>query len=102
MGDGLADLVGRQVGRHKWQKGGNKSIEGTAAFATSSFLVSMAMIAWFHGFGVMAVSPSAAAGRVAAVSAFCAAVELLPPRLVGDDNFSVPVAAIAMGRLLFR
>ncbi|CAN0246385.1 unnamed protein product, partial [Laminaria digitata] len=102
VGDGLADLVGRQIGRHKWKEGGSKSIEGTAAFASSSFLASMAMIAWFHHFGVLAVSPAEAAGRVAAVSAACAAVELLPPRLAGDDNFSVPVSALALGRWLFR
>jgi len=55
VGDGMADLVGRQFGKHKWRKGGEKSIEGSAAFASGSFLASMAMIQWFHRFGMLSV-----------------------------------------------
>eukprot|EP00903_Cladosiphon_okamuranus_P019448 g17882.t1 len=101
VGDGMADLVGRQFGKHKWRKGGEKSVEGSAAFASGSFLVSMAMIQWFHRFGMLSIKPAEAAARTAVVSLACAAVELLPPRLVGDDNISVPMTALVVGRLLF-
>lgn len=37
----------------------------------------------------------------AVVSLACAAVELLPPQLVGDDNVSVPIAALVIGRFVF-
>lgn len=47
------------------------------------------------------IKPAEAAARTAVVSLVCAAVELLPPRLVGDDNISVPVTALVVGRLLF-
>ncbi|CAM9912835.1 unnamed protein product [Pylaiella littoralis] len=100
VGDGMADLVGRKFGKHKWQKGGDKSIEGSAAFASGSFLASMVMIQWFHWFGMLPMKPAEAAAGAAVVSAACAAVELLPVRLVGDDNFSVPITALIVGRLL--
>lgn len=101
VGDGLADLVGRRYGKHKWRAGGTKSVEGTAAFAVSAFAASMALIGWFHCFGSLAVSPAAAAARVALVSVACAAVELAPSSSFGDDNLNVPVAALILGRLLF-
>ncbi|CAM9619402.1 unnamed protein product [Ectocarpus sp. 12 AP-2014] len=102
VGDGMADLVGRQFGKHKWRKGGEKSVEGSAAFVSGSFLASVAMIQWFHHFGLLSVTPTEAAARAAAISFASAAVELLPPRLVGDDNISVPVTALILGRLIFR
>ncbi|CAB1115908.1 unnamed protein product [Ectocarpus sp. CCAP 1310/34] len=102
VGDGMADLVGRQLGKHKWRKGGEKSVEGSAAFVSGSFLASVAMIQWFRHFGLLSVTPTEAAARAAAISFASAAVELFPPRLVGDDNISVPVTALVLGRLLFR
>eukprot|EP00752_Nemacystus_decipiens_P002317 g2191.t1 len=96
VGDGMADLVGRQFGKHKWRRGGEKSVEGSLAFASGSFLVSMAMIQWFHRFGMLSIKPAEAAASTAVVSLACAAVELLPPRLVGDDNISVPVTALVV------
>lgn len=54
-----------------------------------------------EGGGRGGVFPMEAAGTVAAVSAACAAMELLPPRVSGDDTFNVPVIALALGRWLF-
>ena len=98
----MADLVGRRFGSHKWRLGGKKSIEGSATFVSSAFLSSMAMVAWFHCTGVLPISPAESAARIAGISFACAAVELLPPAMVGDDNLSVPVVAVLAGRLLFR
>jgi len=47
------------------------------------------------------VRPAEVVASVAIVSLACAAAELLPPRLVGDDNFSVPLTALIVGRLVF-
>lgn len=101
VGDGLADLVGRRFGKHKWTKGGDKSVEGSAAFALGAFASSMALIAWFRTCGVLAASPASVASRVVGISVACAAVELAPASVVGDDNVNVPVTAIILGRLLF-
>lgn len=101
VGDGMADLVGRQFGKHKWRKGGEKSVEGSASFVTGSFLASMAMIQWFHRFGMLSINPAEAAARTAVVSLACAAIELLPPQLAGDDNVSVPITALVVGRMIF-
>lgn len=98
----MADLVGRRFGRHKWRKGGKKSMEGSAAFVTAAFLASLAMIGYFHCLGTMPINPMQAAPRVAAISLACAAAELAPEDIVGDDNVSVPVIALILGHLLFR
>ena len=101
VGDGMSDLIGRRFGSHKWRPGGKKSIEGSAAFASGAFAVSMSMIAWYHRAGVLPISPSESVTRVAGVSIACATVELLPKSIVGDDNISVPAVACLIGRLLF-
>lgn len=101
VGDGLADLVGRRFGKHKWSKGGQKSVEGTAAFAVGAFASSMALLAWFHVMGVLATTPASVVKRVAGISLACAAVELVPANMAGDDNVNVPVTAMVLGRLLF-
>lgn len=53
------------------------------------------------GGGRGSVSPAEGVGRVAAMSAACVTVELLSSRVTGDDNFSVPVSALARARWLF-
>lgn len=101
VGDGVADLVGRRFGKHKWKKEGKKSLEGTAAFATGAFVSSMGILGWLNWFGCLDVSPPAVATRVAMVSVACALMELAPPSVVGDDNISVPLTAMVLGRVLF-
>ncbi|CAM9437336.1 unnamed protein product, partial [Phaeothamnion confervicola] len=98
-GDGLADLVGRRFGGVKWWFSKDKSYVGSLAFMVGGFAVSMALVAWFHAAGCLALSPAAAALRIAAVSLACALVEVAP--VAGDDNVSVPVAAAVLSRLLF-
>lgn len=101
VGDGIADLVGRRFGKHKWKRGGKKSLEGTAAFAVGAFASSMGILGWLKLFGSLDVSPPAVATRVAMVSVACALMELAPPSVVGDDNISVPLTAMVLGRVLF-
>lgn len=82
-GDTAASLVGKTWGRTRI---GEKSLEGTAAFAGVTSLVAIGA----HGFSPEYPLMAGLAGAVAAALA-----ELLLPRL--DDNLTVPLAAgIAM------
>ena len=35
VGDALASIVGKRIGRHRWSAGSSKTIEGSIAFAAS-------------------------------------------------------------------
>ncbi|HEX8299841.1 MAG TPA: SEC59/DGK1/VTE5 family protein [Rubricoccaceae bacterium] len=80
VGDGAAAVVGRRWGRTKWPDG-LKSVEGTAAYAATAFLIGLAVVAW-PGSGL--TLGACAAGAVAG-----ALVEAAPIPL--NDNVRVPV-----------
>ena len=105
VGDGLADIVGRKYGKTKWPWSDSKSLAGTAAFVVGGFGASLGLMAWFGCSGAAPLGPLAAlplpalAARILGVSLVCGAVELLP---LGDDNLTVPAAAVALILLLER
>ena len=102
-GDGLADIVGRRLGKGNalpWNA--DKSAAGSAAFFLGGFGFSMAYVALFHHLGYVDVGAADAAGRMAAVAAACCAVETLPAKGFLDDNVTVPALALALGSALFR
>ena len=97
IGDGMADVMGRRFGKTKWprsiERTGKKSIEGTLAFAAFAFAASAAMLFYFGVAGLTATPLRAALGPLALISLAAALVEVLP---LGDDNFTVPLAAALM------
>ena len=97
IGDGMADVVGRRVGKTRWPKWleptGKKSVEGSAAFAFFAFLSSWLFVVLFGLAGMTALTPAAAVPPLLLISALTAIVEL--PKF-GDDNFNVPLAAAAL------
>jgi len=101
VGDGMADLVGRRFGRTRWpsflETTGKKSVEGSLAFAASAFAASLLFVTIFGVTGLTALSPLAVAPALLLVSCAVALVELLP---LGDDNFTVPIAAALLSVLL--
>jgi dolichol kinase len=97
VGDGLADIVGRRLGRTKWGFVANKTVEGSLAFVIGAFASSLGMLALFRAVGYTTVTIQAAILPLCAISVACAAVELLSAplrRLIGeygDDNITVPL-----------
>lgn len=97
VGDGLADIAGRRFGDAKWFCNGGKSYAGSLAFFAGATAASLGLLAWL---GLATVDVDLAA-RVAAVSAACALVEVVPAPAIGiDDNVSVPLVGALLALLL--
>lgn len=83
FGDPIAGLIGRRWGRTKLVNG--RSLEGTVAFAVSSFVVVFIMFAIWHG-----STPYETAFAVCLVAAVAGALTELFSRRI-DDNFAIPL-----------
>jgi dolichol kinase len=77
-GDGLADIVGRRWGSHKWPFSKTKSYVGSLAFVAGAFAVSAAVLAWFRATGCLEFDVMAHLSQLLLTSVICAAVELVP------------------------
>lgn len=108
LGDAAAEVAGRRFGDgNAWPFAQDKSVAGSAAFTVVAALGSVAMLAWHARFAdaaVMVVDPAAPATalRILAISVACAAAELAPSSIVGDDNVSVAVTAALLSRVLLH
>ena len=100
IGDGLADIVGRRLGKNnKWKFSPDKSIAGTLAFIAGSTLGSITISSWLDYAGAIHL-PFPMAGlatRLFLICTICAFVELFP---IIDDNVSVPASAMFLSSLL--
>jgi len=102
-GDGMADIVGRRLGKgNALPFNEDKSFAGSAAFFAVGFGMSLGFVALFHSLGYMDVDAGSAAGRLAVVAAACTVAEALPVTGVLDDNISVPALALVLGSVLFH
>ncbi|NJK99877.1 MAG: phosphatidate cytidylyltransferase [Spirulinaceae cyanobacterium RM2_2_10] len=94
-GDGLAAIIGRQFGRHPYKIAGNqKSLEGTLAMLTASFLVTFVILG-------LADSSWATAWPVALAIALAATL-LETFSQFGIDNLTVPVGSAFLSFYLSR
>jgi dolichol kinase len=91
-GDGLADLVGRRLGKNNKWPGLDKSLAGTIAFWLGATACSVGLLLWmqFAGNFVLQTTGLELVTTVAAISLAAALLELVP---WADDNYTVPVAA---------
>ena len=90
IGDGLADLIGRSMGRVRWIHNSNKSVEGTIGFVIGSFLCSLLLFKGIHmGSDII---------RLFIISLVCGLVETVP---FMEDNFWVPVTGVLGYDILF-
>ena len=97
VGDGVADLVGRPYGRHRWGWNRAKSVEGSAAFVAVSMVTVVAFVSLFQQQGFMTRVGWAALQRQIPLTVVIAAlVESLP--LGAYDNIGVFAAVVACGR----
>lgn len=96
-GDGLADIVGRRLGKVKLPGFREKSWAGSAAMFFGSFVFGAIFVIWFNSFG--SFSPALTLGSIIGGS-FGAAVlvtliEAVSPRDV--DNLLIVAAILALG-----
>lgn len=98
FGDGAAEVAGRQFGKKsKWgfQWTGDKSMAGTLGFFLSAFVGSCGGLTWWKCWGLTDLQLSSSTTlSIAIISAVCAAFELAPKDIAGDDNLTIPVVAI--------
>lgn len=108
VGDAAAEICGRRFGQgNAWPFAKSKSIAGSVAFAAAAAAATAAMLAWHARFApalatTVDLNASGAVLRIAAVSIACAAAELAPSTVVGDDNISVAATAALMSRWLLH
>jgi phytol kinase len=92
VGDGFAELFGRQFGTVKLPTNQNKSWAGSLAMLILGFLAAIALLAIFINFGKISVDLASSVLPVFLVSLVATVVESLPIR--DFDNFTVPTASI--------
>lgn len=106
FGDGAAEVFGRRFGtRTQWGLSwtGDKSIAGSVAFVVAAFWGSFAGIEWLHYNNLTALSvfDPLTMLQLAAISVGCAALELVPKDVVGDDNVTIAATSIFLSFVLF-
>ncbi len=95
-GDAAASIVGQKLGRHRYDVCAKKSLEGSAAMFTVSFLVLFASFPFFeYLFPLSMLSFVFAALGAALVATFC---EAFTPK--GLDNLTVPLLSAIVFLLL--
>ncbi len=98
-GDGLADIIGRRLGKKKlpWNRG--KSWVGSLGMFFGSWTFALAMMAFFVALDNFPAPLSTYLLPIFLIAALCTAVESLP---VHDfDNATITIAAVLAGHLLF-
>lgn len=94
LGDAAASLIGRRYGHRKWFWGGGKSLEGSAAFATTVFLGLMAAHTWLRLGGWATTNGHVDSWQTTIQKAgACASMASLTETVLtgGNDNVIVPV-----------
>ena len=99
FGDAAAEIFGRAFGEgNRWPFAKSKSVAGSTSFIVAGALGSIALLSWY---GLQDLITSTVILKLLAVSAACAAAELLPSYIVGDDNIAVVLTAVFISRVLW-
>lgn len=98
-GDGIADIVGRNISSPtlKWSK--NKSIAGSIAMFIGGFIFSTVLVLIFIKSGYLHLDLTQSILKIIILNLVATIVESLP---ISDwDNVTVPVAVIFVGLIIF-
>ncbi|KAK6155383.1 hypothetical protein DH2020_009631 [Rehmannia glutinosa] len=98
-GDGIADIAGRRFGSLKLPYNKNKSFAGTIGMAIAGFFASILYMYYFSWFGYIQESPNMVLGLLV-VSVVSALVESHPLSTKLDDNLTVPLASMLVGKFV--
>ncbi len=93
-GDGLADVVGRRLGRVKLPGQRDKSWAGSFGFFLGGAVLTLVYLALFRSFGLLQIDLQGALGPVLMTTLLAMAVEAYTPADL--DNLTVPLAALAV------
>ncbi|KAL1522469.1 hypothetical protein AB1Y20_017457 [Prymnesium parvum] len=108
VGDGVADIVGRRLGKTKWGFVENKTVEGSVAFVLGAWGASLGMLGGCHYLGYTSFTVQTAALPMLLISLACSCVELFSAPLqakigaLADDNLTVPLVGAVLTVLLLR
>ncbi|KAH7578997.1 hypothetical protein J7297_05020 [Nakaseomyces glabratus] len=90
VGDSLASIVGKKVGRMHW-KGTNKTIEGTVAFIVGTTFISWILQRYFNYFSTIDIFK---------ILVICTTGGVLEGNSELNDNILIPLFMVSMEKLL--
>ncbi len=90
VGDSLASIVGKKVGRMHW-KGTNKTIEGTVAFIVGTTFISWILQRYFNYFSTI---------DILKILVICTTGGVLEGNSELNDNILIPLFMVSMEKLL--
>eukprot|EP00210_Caulerpa_lentillifera_P004778 g4562.t1 len=99
-GDGMAEIIGRRLGKTKLPYNRDKSVEGSFALIVFGFLLSIGLMWFFQWFGFLSLEWNGQRMPylwTLVVAVCCAVVESLPLNSKVDDNVSVPITSTLLG-----
>lgn len=103
VGDGLADLVGRKFGRDvKLPYNKDKSVAGSAAMFLFGSISCILFLALFQYLNYFSLSTPQLITSSVGVAFGAALVESLPITKFVDDNISVPIVSLILGKVLLH
>lgn len=98
-GDGLADILGRRLGKAKLPWNPAKSWVGSIGMFLGSWSFALAMLVFFVALGIFAPPVSSYVLPITLIALLCTVVESFP--LHDFDNITITASAVIAGHLLF-
>lgn len=90
VGDSLASIVGKKMGRIKWQ-GTSKTVEGTIAFIVGTTLISFILKYYLNYFSTVSMLD---------IALLCSAGGILEGNSELNDNVLIPIFMVSMEKIL--